>query len=731
MSFLLEQFEHLVEFLAEDGSLYCLWMTSLLYASMAGCVMYAATAVLQKFLGRRIAARYWFLLWMLVGVRLLMPFAPPSFLSVHQFWQSRPIQEVEQSAQGENRIVQTGILPSPVLRWMLNESESGANTSAGEVPYSGEPTPGGNREGFFVTLVTGLTFWLVGLLFIVWPLGTIVHVLSQVWRTAKFQGRLQGLVASGDVRLVNLLTAAQGECGIDREIRVILVPRLSSPAQVGLRSPSILLPDDVARDFSDQELRQIFLHELAHIQRRDAWWNLLLTLLQAVYWWNPMFWALRRKLHQERELACDASVLRIIGPKESASYGETLLKIVERLTTTGRTVVPFTVPGLFGSFERTSGLKRRLRALGDAGREKSRVAQICASLVIGTAALTGLTDAAPIISPMQVLHLTVPSDAVWKDASDGEDPSEQVETQTYPAEKLLDHIYDTLQRESSWISVEAKNGVRDSTRAFVVDKYLIPSGVISSGNAVRWEGDDLVIQSTESQWARIHRSLEQLLESDFKQITTEVQLISTTLDLIKLEGIRGGNVFMSSGTGEEIPDSFGLSPRQPGRSVFIKSVEESVRERLVNRAQGDTRTSLMFAPKVTSFSGVPVVVADTIQRAFVTGWKGSRSGQGGIVETLVEGTQLGVLVRTDPGSRELQVSMKLLLSNLTDVKRVEYADSRPEVKGTVVQLPQVERLSCEFASAVAPEMTLLVHPLTPVHDGGQRLYLLVRCRRVD
>ena len=47
-------------------------------------------------------------------------------------------------------------------------------------------------------------------------------------------------------------------------------PFLFSPCLDGLRRPAILLPDDVG-----ENLRETFIHELAHLARRDGLWNLL------------------------------------------------------------------------------------------------------------------------------------------------------------------------------------------------------------------------------------------------------------------------------------------------------------------------------------------------------------------------------------------------------------------------------------------------------------------------
>ena len=60
-------------------------------------------------------------------------------------------------------------------------------------------------------------------------------------------------------------------------------PFLFSPCLDGLRRPAILLPDDVG-----ENLRETFVHELAHLARRDGLWNLLRRWTTAGLWVQPL-----------------------------------------------------------------------------------------------------------------------------------------------------------------------------------------------------------------------------------------------------------------------------------------------------------------------------------------------------------------------------------------------------------------------------------------------------------
>src|SRR5262249_53246060 len=70
-------------------------------------------------------------------------------------------------------------------------------------------------------------------------------------------------------------------------------PSLSSPCLAGLRRPAILLPDDAV-----QNLRETFIHELAHLARRDGLWNLLRQAATAALWLQPLLWVLSRRIEE-------------------------------------------------------------------------------------------------------------------------------------------------------------------------------------------------------------------------------------------------------------------------------------------------------------------------------------------------------------------------------------------------------------------------------------------------
>lgn len=124
----------------------------------------------------------------------------------------------------------------------------------------------------------------------------------------------------------NLLDQAQQQIGIVQSIQLKIIPMAGSPSVVGLWHPTILLPQDMLAELNESHLRNIFLHELAHIKRGDLWVSLCQTLIQIAYCYNPLLWIANAVIRNIREQAVDETVLVTLG-EQADDYPRTLLDI--------------------------------------------------------------------------------------------------------------------------------------------------------------------------------------------------------------------------------------------------------------------------------------------------------------------------------------------------------------------------------------------------------------------
>jgi beta-lactamase regulating signal transducer with metallopeptidase domain len=114
--------------------------------------------------------------------------------------------------------------------------------------------------------------------------------------------------------------------GVRRLPRVVVSRRVLTPMAVGLRRPVVVLPERLLGEVGAEEMRDVLVHEVAHIRRGDPLVVLLQELARALYWPIVTVHGLIRELGQAREELCDNHVLR---GRDALSYGETLLHLAE------------------------------------------------------------------------------------------------------------------------------------------------------------------------------------------------------------------------------------------------------------------------------------------------------------------------------------------------------------------------------------------------------------------
>ncbi len=169
-------------------------------------------------------------------------------------------------------------------------------------------------------------------------------------------------------------------------------PALSVPAAVGLWRPVILVPSAICDRLSENQWRDILVHESAHILRRDHVMVLLQSVIGAVFWMNPLVHLLNRRLVRAREEVCDNYVLSFT---DGRSYGKTLLELAELIPPAGRLAFS---PGLLGVRWR---LQDRISGLLDPRRKATtRTTTFSAAIVFSShLLLVGLLAAADTAKP--------------------------------------------------------------------------------------------------------------------------------------------------------------------------------------------------------------------------------------------------------------------------------------------------------------------------------------------
>ncbi len=214
-----------------------------------------------------------------------------------------------------------------------------------EVDVMAAPPPGASRRPATLQIAAGT-----------WILGTLASAFILLAGLA----RLRWLAARGRAiehgRARDIGEQVRRACGLPSPVRLLQSDRPDLLITWGWRRPKVLLPA-AAHDWSDERLRIVLTHELAHIARRDWVVQLAAEALRAVYWFNPLVWIACRRLRAESERACDDAVLS--QGTDGPEYAAHLLAVARTLHPRRRSWLP--APAM----ARRSSLERRVRAMLD------------------------------------------------------------------------------------------------------------------------------------------------------------------------------------------------------------------------------------------------------------------------------------------------------------------------------------------------------------------------------
>lgn len=357
--------------------------------SAQGAVAAVLVGILLLLLGKRVAARWRYLLWMLVVVRLAVPVTVRSPLSVHNLM-PRPQNTTEvwraQLTSVENPQALTGVTLSPaevnelIEAGVLDVTTAVADKNPLEATPLLAPSPAAQP--------TQSQLSVLQILALLWLVGIVVLLARIAYGTIRLSRLVRRMDGPDDPAFVDLLDQSAREMRVRSAPALLVSDELRMPALVGFWRPILLMPQAVLDTFDRRELRLIFLHELAHQRRGDVLVNWVLALVGAVHWFNPVAWWALSRVRAERELACDEMVLARGSEAERGemrrAYGTTMIKLLQSLSRSN------VAPGAVGILEGRHLLKRRMAMIASFdGRRRGTMLAAVAGLILGAVALTG------------------------------------------------------------------------------------------------------------------------------------------------------------------------------------------------------------------------------------------------------------------------------------------------------------------------------------------------------
>lgn len=114
-------------------------------------------------------------------------------------------------------------------------------------------------------------------------------------------------------RVLEICCTLEHRLGIRRAVQYCESIYVQAPAVIGWFRPIVFLPASAVTGLSEEQLTLVIAHELAHIRRLDAFFNLLQVGVETLLFYHPAVWWLNRRIRAEREQCCDEMAVALCG----------------------------------------------------------------------------------------------------------------------------------------------------------------------------------------------------------------------------------------------------------------------------------------------------------------------------------------------------------------------------------------------------------------------------------
>lgn len=247
----------------------------------------------------RAALRYW--MWMLVPMQLILPISILSFAKLdYHLWGGPAYPGV-----GETTTV-------------ANVATMPQRPNITHQPDGVDAAPGAAAPPRIT--------WQAAI-FLIW-LGVVAVMALLLVKQTLSARRIIRQAREANPLMKGILGYCRACIGVRTRVRLKVSVDATSPIVCGLLCPVILVPRNLALNLGSRHLRSVLLHELAHIKRGDLGLNLLQTVLQIAYFYNPLLWLVNSVIRTVRDQAVDENVLVAVG-EEAPWYPETLTNVAE------------------------------------------------------------------------------------------------------------------------------------------------------------------------------------------------------------------------------------------------------------------------------------------------------------------------------------------------------------------------------------------------------------------
>ena len=293
---------------------------TVLSLSVSGSILALILLAIRPLLKNRASKAFQYYIWLLVLLRLALPFSFDGSIMSRIIPQTAVAQEPADSAPDDSN----GMLSQGVNIPQGNEPNTAQEIAPSETALNGIGAPEPETSSASAPIHFNIWSFAVGHLMEIWLLGAVVHFAWFIIAYLRFSRKVRRTSVRPHPKDMEVFARLRGNANV----HLACNPYIDTPMMIGFLSPCVIIPQlAFVENGMKPELQHILRHELTHYRRHDLLYKWLVAAVSSLHWFNPLMILVRREINRACELSCDEAVVRSLGVAQRQNYGETLLAI--------------------------------------------------------------------------------------------------------------------------------------------------------------------------------------------------------------------------------------------------------------------------------------------------------------------------------------------------------------------------------------------------------------------
>ncbi|MER0281919.1 M56 family metallopeptidase [Clostridioides difficile] len=280
--------------------------------SLSGSLLILILFSCKQIFKDKISRQWQYYIWLIVIMRLLLPFTPETNLmgTIFQTFDNTTYHTEKYPPEQQNQDILNDDKNTPTIN---NERSNQKYINKMELFTSNQA-------------VQDIITLLVNNIWIIWLVISLILFIRKITIYQSFVRYIKaGQAPVSDTELLDRLAILGSQIKIKRAIELCINPLISSPLLIGFFRPCIVLP---RVDIAEKDFQYIVLHELTHYRQFDMLYKWLVQITVCLHWFNPLVYLMGKEINKACEFACDEAIVKKLDSSNVQDYGKTLLNSI-------------------------------------------------------------------------------------------------------------------------------------------------------------------------------------------------------------------------------------------------------------------------------------------------------------------------------------------------------------------------------------------------------------------